>query len=68
MIDRGLMLRMQAIRRQLVPMPHDVYLVRLIHNRTRRAFPGERLSMAVQLLNPATIRFLRIRNRQGCDV
>jgi hypothetical protein len=24
--------------------------------------------MGVQLLNPATIRFLRIRNRQGCDV
>jgi len=68
MIDRGLMLTMQAIRRQLGAMPHDLYLVRLIHNRTRRAFPGERLWTTAQLLNPATIGFLRIRNCEGCDV
>ena len=68
MTDRGLMLTMQAIRRQVAAMPHDLYLVRLIHGRTRRAFPGERLWTAAQLLNPATIRFLRIRNREGCDV
>jgi len=68
MIDRGLMLTMQAIRRQIAAMPHDLYLVRLIHNQTRRAFPGERLWTAGQLLNPATIAFLRIRNREGCDV
>jgi hypothetical protein len=68
MIDRGLMLSMQAIRRQLAAMPHDLYLVRLIHNRTRQAFPGERLWTTAQLLNPATIGFLRIRNREGCDV
>jgi hypothetical protein len=49
-------------------MPHDLYLVRLIHSQTRRAFPGERLWTAAQLIHPATIRFLRIRNRDGCDV
>jgi hypothetical protein len=49
-------------------MPHDLYLVRLIHQPTRRAFPGERLWTAAQLVNPATLRFLRIRNREGCDV
>jgi RepB DNA-primase from phage plasmid len=68
MIDRGFMLTMQAIRRQLAAMPHDLYLVRLIHNQTRRTFPGERLWTATQLLNPATIGFLRVRNREGCDV
>jgi len=49
-------------------MPHDLYLVRLIHCQTRRAFPGERLWTAAQLTRPATIRFLRVRNREGCDV
>jgi hypothetical protein len=68
MIDRGLMLTMQAIRRQLAAMPHDLYLVRVIHNQTRRAFPGERLWTAAQLLNPGTVRFLRVRNREGCDI
>jgi RepB DNA-primase from phage plasmid len=68
MSDRGLMLTMQAIRRQLAAMPCDSYLVRLVHNQTRRAFPGERLWTATQLLHPATIGFLRVRNREGCDV
>jgi hypothetical protein len=66
--DRGLWLSLQAIRRQLVAMPHDLFLIRLIHHATRRPFPGERLWTATQLLNPATVRFLRIRNREGCDV
>ncbi len=68
MFDLGLHLTMQAIRRQVAAMPHDLYLVRLIHSQTRRAFPGERLWTAAQLIHPATIRFLRIRNREGCDV
>ena len=68
MFDRGLTLTAQAIRRQLAAMPHDLYLVRLIHCQTRRAFPGERLWTAAQLTHPATIRFLRVRNREGCDV
>jgi len=68
MFDHGLHLTMQAMRRQLAAMPHDLYLVRLIHSQTRRAFPGERLWTAAQLTHPATIRFLRVRNREGCDV
>jgi hypothetical protein len=68
MFDRGLNLTVQAIRRQLAAMPHDLYLVRLIHSQTRRAFPGERLWTAAQLTHPATIRFLRVRNQEGCDV
>jgi hypothetical protein len=62
--DRGLWLSMQAIRRQLAAMPHSLFLVRLIHHATRRAFPGERLWTATQLSTPATVRFLRIRNRE----
>jgi RepB DNA-primase from phage plasmid len=68
MEDRGFFLTLQAIRRQLVAMPNDLYLVRLIHHRTRQAFPGERLWAADQLATAATIRFLRVRNREGCDV
>jgi hypothetical protein len=43
-------------------------LVRLIHHATRTAFPGERLWTATQLGQESTVRFLRIRNREGCDV
>lgn len=68
MFDRGLNLTLQAIRRQLAAMPHDLYLIRLIHHPTKRAFPGERLWTAAQLIHPATVRFLRVRNREGCDV
>jgi len=68
MSDRGLFLSLRAIRRQLAAMPCDLYLVRLIHHATRTAFPGERLWTAAQLGQEATLRFLRIRNREGCDV
>ena len=68
MFNLGLTLTMQAVGRQLGAMPHDLYLVRLIHGQTRRAFPGERLWTAAQLTCPATIQFLRARNREGCDV
>ncbi len=68
MLDRGFFLTWQAIRRQLAAMPHDLYLIRLIHHATRSAFPGERLWTAAQLSREATIRFLRLRNREGCDV
>jgi hypothetical protein len=67
-IDRGLWLTLRAIRRQLEAMPHDLFLIRSIHHATRRPFPGERLWTTTQLLNPATVRFLRIRNREGCDI
>lgn len=66
--DRGLFLSLQGIRRQLEAMPHDLYLVRLIHHATRTAFPGERLWTAAQLIKQSTVRFLRLRNREGCDV
>src|SRR5215469_2832126 len=66
--DRGLWLSLRAIRRQLAAMPHDLFLIRLIHYPTRRPFPGERIWTPTELLNPATVRFLRIRNREGCDV
>jgi hypothetical protein len=66
--DRGLILTSQAIRRQLAAMPHELYLIRLIHGLTKRPFPGERLWTADQLLHLATIRFLRARNREGCDI
>ena len=68
MFDRGLNLTSQAIRRQLTAMPHDLYLIRLIHHPTKRAFPGERLWTGDQLVHPATVRFLRVRNQEGCDV
>jgi hypothetical protein len=68
MFDRGLNLTLRAVRRQIAAIPHPLYLVRLIHNQTRRAFPGERLWTPVQLIHPATLRFLRVRNREGCDV
>lgn len=68
MSDRGVMLTTKAIRRQLAAMPNDLYLIRLIHSWTHRAFPGERVWTAAQLLDPETIGFLRVRNREGWDV
>ncbi len=49
-------------------MPNELYLIRLIHHQTGRPFPGERLWTAAQLVRAATIRFLRVRNGEGCDV
>ena len=68
MNDRGFFLTLQAIRTQLAAMPNELYLIRLIHHPTRRAFPGERLWTAEQLASAATVRFLRVRNCEGCDV
>jgi hypothetical protein len=66
--NRGFFLTWQAIRRQLAAMPNELYLVRLIHHQTGRPFPGERLWTAPQLASTGTIRFLRARNCEGCDV
>lgn len=66
--DRGFFITLQAIRRQLAAMPNELYLIRLIHHHTRRAMPGERLWTARQLGNPAIVRFLRARNREGGEV
>jgi RepB DNA-primase from phage plasmid len=68
MFDRGFFITLQSIRRQLAAMPHEIYLIRLIHHATRRSFPGERLWTAAQLGHVATVRFLRMRNREGCDI
>jgi hypothetical protein len=62
------LLTLQAIRKQLAAMPNELYLIRLIHHQTRKAFPGERLWTAAQLGSGAVVRFLRARNREGCDV
>lgn len=67
-MDRGFFLTRQAIRRQLAAMPCHLYLIRLIHSRTRRADTGERIWSACQVLHGATVRFLRLRNREGFDV
>lgn len=66
--DRGFRLTELAVRRQLTAMPHDLYRLRLIHNRTRQAFRGQRLWTTSELLAEANLRFLRIRNREGFDV
>lgn len=66
--DRGFFLTLQAIRSQLAAMPNELYLIRLIHCHTRRAMPGERLWTARELGNPAIVRFLRTRNREGGEI
>jgi len=67
-LDFGCRLTLRAVWRQLEAMPCAVYLVRLIHQATGRALAGQRLWTAWQLAQPATLRFLRLRNREGYDV
>jgi hypothetical protein len=66
--DQGIFITAQAVHRQLAAMPHDLYLIRLIHSITKRPFPGERLWTAQQLTSLPTLAFLRIRNLEGCDI
>jgi hypothetical protein len=68
MDDRGFFLTLHAVSKQLAAMPCELYLVRLIHAQSRCAYPGERLWSAGQLVSASTIRFLRARNREGCDI
>jgi len=68
MRDHGLLLSRQAIQRQLRAMPCALYLVRLIHAATGQAWSGRRHWSAADLGQPATLGFLRARNRQGCDI
>lgn len=68
MDDRGFFVTRHAISKQLAAMPSELYLIRLIHAQSRCAFPGERLWNAGQLTSARTIRFLRARNREGCDI
>src|SRR5437868_6885415 len=66
--DRGLALSGSAVRRQIAALPCHLYEVRLIHGESRRPYPGVRRWTALQILKPATVGFLRIRNREGYDV
>jgi len=66
--DRGFVLTLQAIRRQLAAMPNNLYFVRLIHHSKRTVCPGERLWDAGQLVRGCAVRFLRACNCQGYDV
>lgn len=68
MSDRGLLLTVQAMQRQLAAMACPRYLLRLIHHRSRRPFPGSRLWTASQLGQESIVKFLRARNRDGFDV
>jgi len=66
--DRGLWVSRTLLHRQLTAMPCDLYEVRLIHSGSHRPYPGVRRWTASQLSDPATVRFLRIRNREAYDV
>ena len=68
MFDRGFFITLQAIRRQLAAMSHEIYLLRLIHHTTRASFPGERLWTATELRYSPAVKFLRLRNREGYDI
>jgi hypothetical protein len=66
--DRGLPVSLAILRRQLAEMPCRLYEVRLIHSGSRKPYPGVRQWTRFQLSDPATVGFLRIRNREGYDV
>lgn len=66
--DREFFLTLHAVRRQLAAMPNELYVIRLIHGRTRRPCPGERVWDVGLLLRGSVLRFLRARNLQGFDV
>jgi hypothetical protein len=68
MLNHGFSLSLRAVGLQLAAMPCGSYLIRLVHHRTRKPFPGERLWTASQLLAESTLRFLRARNREGFDI
>jgi hypothetical protein len=66
--DHGLAVSLGLLRRQIAAMPCRLFELRLIHSGSRQAYPGERQWTGSQLSNPATVGFLRIRNREGYDV
>lgn len=68
MFDHRLALTLDAVRRQLHAMPWHRYELRLIHHATRRPWPGRRLWSAAQILDLATVKFLRWLNRSGYDI
>lgn len=66
--NQGLEVSLAILRRQLAAMPCRRYEVRLIHGGSRQPYPGVRQWTATELSDPATVGFLRIRNREGYDV
>jgi hypothetical protein len=66
--DRGLEVSLAVLRRQLAAMSFPWYEVRLIHSAPRKTYPGVRQWSTSQLSAPATVGFLRIRNREGYEV
>src|ERR1035441_6702142 len=72
MIDRGLLVTTQAIRRQLHAMPWELYLVRLIHHATGRAFPGDRnagyILVDLDHAEPSVLDAMRRNGHEPCVV
>jgi len=66
--DRGLSVSLAVLSRQIAAMPCRLYEVRLIHSGSRKPYPGVRQWTGSQFTDPATVGFLRIRNREGYDV
>lgn len=66
--NRGLRVSWAVLRRQLAAMPCHLYEVRLVHSGSHQPYPGVRQWTASQLADPATVGFLRIRNREGYDL
>ncbi len=64
----GLNLTRRAVDRQLAAIPCPLYEIRLVHGATRRPWHGERLWSADRILDERTIKFLRVRNRDGYDI
>ena len=64
----GLWVSGMVLRRQITALPCSRYEVRLIHAERRQPYPGVRCWTASRLCDPATVGFLRIRNREGYDV
>jgi DNA primase RepB-like protein len=67
MSARGLDLTLAALRAHLAAMVWPRYELRLIDAQRRRCV-ATRYWTAVQLLDGDTVRFLRARNREGCEV
>lgn len=66
--NRGLTTTLSILRRQITAMPCSLYDIRLIHRCHHRPYPGTRLWPESRIFHPATVSFLRIRNRDGYDV
>lgn len=65
---RGFCISAKVLRRQITALPCSLYEVRLIHGELRQPYPGVRRWTSAQILHPDTVRFLRLRNREGYDV